>query len=215
MSFILDALRKSDQQRQRGVAPTLRPAPAMAVAPKQPAYLLYGAFAAVLLGAGIAIGWLRPWQPEQTAAQQAVAAKPLDSSPREAVPAARSVPAPAPMNRVMPEGTDTVARSAVPVAPKTAPQEPKPAPEPSVDAGSREQRVMTMAELPAPIRDQIPKISISFHAYSAKPADRLVGINDRMLREGDSLEPEFRLEQITPDGMILNYKGTRLRHGVR
>jgi hypothetical protein len=62
MSYILDALRKSDQQRRRGAAPTLPLGQATAVAPKQPALLIYGLLAAVLLGAGMAIGWLRPWQ---------------------------------------------------------------------------------------------------------------------------------------------------------
>lgn len=235
MSYILDALRKSDQQRQRGAAPTLRTAPVTAVAPKQPAFLLVGLFAAVLLGAGIAIGWLRPWQPEQPPAPQAVAAKPLDSSPRQAapvppgitrepvpelrpqesVPAAQSAPAPAPMNRVLPAGANAMTRSRAPIAARTAPEEATPAPEESVDTGRREQKVMTMAELPVPMQEQIPKMSISVHAYSAKTADRLVGINGRLLREGDYPAPDLRLEQITPDGMILSYKGYRFRHGVR
>lgn len=233
MSYILDALRKSDQQRKRGAVPTLRTAPMTAVAPKQPAFLLYGLFAAVLLGAGIAIGWLRPWQPEQLPAPQAVAAKPLDSSPRQAAPVApgithepvpelrpqQSVPAaqsaPAPMNRVMPAGANAITRSTAPIAAKTAPEEATPAPEESVDTGRREQKVMTMAELPVPMRDQIPKMSIYLHVYSPKPADRLVGIDDRVLREGDYPAPDLRLEQITPDGMILSYKGYRFHHGVR
>ena len=69
MSYILDALRKSDQQRQRqrGAAPTLHAGQATAAAPKQPAFLAYGLLAAALLGAGVAIGWLRPWQAEQVA----------------------------------------------------------------------------------------------------------------------------------------------------
>jgi general secretion pathway protein B len=207
MSYILDALRKSDQQRQRGAAPTLRTAPVTAVAPKQPAFLLVGLFAAVLLGAGIAIGWLRPWQPEQPPAPQAVAAKPLDSSPRQA--------APVPMPRVMPAGANAMTRSTAPIAAKAAPEGATPAPEESVDTGRREQEVTTMAELPVPMQDQIPKMSISVHAYSARPADRLVGINGRLLREGDYPAPDLRLEQITPDGMILSYKGYRFRHGIR
>lgn len=224
MSYILDALRKSDQQRQRGAAPTLRRAPVTAVAPKQPAFLLYGLFAAVLLGAGIAIGWLRPWQLEQPPAPQVVAAKPLDSSPRQATPVPElrpqeSVPAaqsaPIPTNRVMPAGANAMPRSTAPIAAKTAPEKATPAPEESVDTGRREQEVMTMAELPAPMQDQIPKMSISVHAYSARPADRLVSINGRVLREGDYPAPDLRLEQITPDGMIFSFKGYRFRHGVR
>ena len=62
MSYILDALRKSDQLRRRGAAPTLLLGQAVAAAPKRPAPLAYGLLALVLLGAGMAIGWLHPWQ---------------------------------------------------------------------------------------------------------------------------------------------------------
>ena len=76
MSYILEALKKSDQQRQRGATPTLPTAPVAIAAPKQPVFLYYGLLAAVLLAAGIMIGWLRPWQAEQpTAASEPLAAK--------------------------------------------------------------------------------------------------------------------------------------------
>ena len=74
---------------------------------------------------------------------------------------------------------------------------------------------MTMAELPLSIQQEIPKMMITVHAYSRATQERLLGINDRMLREGDYLAPGLLLEQITPDGMIMNYKGYRFRHGVR
>ncbi len=62
MSYILDALRKSDQLRRRGAAPTLLLGQTVAAAPKRPAPLAYGLLALVLLGTGMAIGWLHPWQ---------------------------------------------------------------------------------------------------------------------------------------------------------
>jgi general secretion pathway protein B len=74
---------------------------------------------------------------------------------------------------------------------------------------------MTFAELPLSIQQDIPKLSILFHVYSGNPGGRLVGINDRMLREGDSVAPGLVLEQITPDGMILAYKGYRFLRGSR
>ena len=58
-------------------------------------------------------------------------------------------------------------------------------------------------------------MTISFHAYSANPRDRLVGINNRMLREGDDVAPGLKLEQITPEGMLLGYKGYSFRRGVK
>ena len=106
MSYILDALRKSDQQRQRGAAPTLLAAQATTVAHKQPAFLAYGLLAAVLVGASMVIGWLRPWQPEQAAPGRAepVAAKPLASTPRQPAPApSEMAPQPKPKRKPKPE----------------------------------------------------------------------------------------------------------------
>src|ERR1035437_10685413 len=106
MSYILDALRKSDQQRQRGAAPTLLLGQAAAVAPKQPALLSYGLLALVLLGAGIAIGWLRPWQPEPASpAPVAIAAKPPEPGQSQA-PAVRPDMAPKPEPELHAQNSD-------------------------------------------------------------------------------------------------------------
>lgn len=72
-----------------------------------------------------------------------------------------------------------------------------------------------MAELPLSVQQEMPKMSISALAYSSQPKDRLVSINDHVLREGMAVAPGLTLEQITPDGMILSYKGYRFRRGVR
>ena len=240
MSYILDALRKSDQQRRRGAAPTLLAGQAMAVAPKQPAFLAYGLPAAVLVGMGIVIGWLRPWQPEQAAPGRAelVAAKPLESTRRQpasapsemapqprpeqrlqnATPPAQAAPALVPTKPQLParakpetDGTPREADAAVPR--KTA------APEQPVGAAAadaaRAQTVASMADLPLSVQQELPAMTISFHVYSGDSEKRLVSINNRMLREGEHVVPGLKLEQITPDGMILGYKGYSFRRGVK
>jgi len=78
-----------------------------------------------------------------------------------------------------------------------------------------EQQVMALSELPASIRREIPSMSMALHGYASNPNDRLVMINDKMLRQGDSLMPGIRLEQITPDGVIISYKNYRFHRGVR
>ena len=81
MSFILDALRKSDQQRQRNVTPTLMTAQTPAAEPRQPALWGYGLLAGVLIGAGILIGWMHQWQAEPAAPlMQPTFIRPLDSN---------------------------------------------------------------------------------------------------------------------------------------
>ena len=241
MSYILDALRKSDQQRRRGAAPTLLVGQAMAVAPKRPAFLAYGMLVAVLIAAGVVIGWLRPWQPEQAAPSGAelVAAKPLASTPRQLAPAPSEM---APQPKPEPQVQDAKPPAqASPVLVPTKPQRPareKPktdgapleadaamagnaeAPAPGQPGGSaaadaaRLQTVNSMAELPLSVQQELPAMAISVHAYSGNPRNRLVGINNRILREGEYVVPGLKLEQVTPDGMIFGYKGYSFRRGL-
>ncbi len=250
MSYILDALRKSDQQRLRGAAPTLLMGQSTAVAPKQPAYWFYGLLALVLLGAGMMIGWLRPWQAEQSAPATAkvAAAKSPEAGMPQSVTALTEV-APAPEARV--QGAAPAAPAAAPVTAPTPVQVPVPAPlksQPPASATAQvqgkpqdavaavsgkvaavpqqlpgisaadstpAQNVLPLADLPLALQQELPPMTITVHAYSGRPGDRMVGINNRMLREGDNVAPGLKLEQITPEGMVFGYKGYSFRRGVK
>jgi general secretion pathway protein B len=223
MSYILDALRKSDQQRRRGAAPTLLTLQPSAVVRKRPAYLKYGLLAVVLIGAGVVIGWLRPWQTEQVPSRnsESVAAKPIELKPiestaRQPAPAQSAIPAqptpelPAPA-KPQTDGPPPEANAPVPGR-AAAP------PERRVNIAAADaagETVIAMEQLPLPIRQELPKMIVTVHAYSATPAKRLIGIGSRILREGDYVVPGMQLEEITPDGMILSYRGYRFRRGVK
>lgn len=245
MSYILDALKKSDQQRKRGAVPTLPPAlPAAAAISKRSTFLFYGLFGTILIAIGITIGGLRPWQSPVTAP---LTANPLESSQRRP----QSLPIVAAM--VEPERPRSEPTSAAPVAPPpssaSVPRTKVPAsvPEPRrkmpeservamrgatpapvagkfvaaaivkpdghsgeiVPDGTAEQKLMASSDLPLSIQQELPHMSVGVHAYSTKPRDRLVSINNRLLREGNYLVPELKLEKITPDGMIFTYRGYR------
>ena len=235
MSYILDALRKSDQQRQRGATPTLLTAQVMAAEPRRPENWIYGLIAAVLVGAGIVIGWLHPWQSEPPApeganvAREVIAAKSRESNPRPTAPAPVTA-APEPVSkdrnrnqardRPAPSISNAETRGMPPNAVTTAPEvAPTAVPEKPVTAGladsASEQRAMTMGELPLAIRQELPSMQISLHLYSTRPWNSFVSINNQMLQEGAYPAPGLRLEQITPDGMIFSYKGYRFRRGVQ
>jgi general secretion pathway protein B len=49
------------------------------------------------------------------------------------------------------------------------------------------------------------------HTYSAIAGDRLIIINNGIKREGDAVGPGLKLEEITWDGVILNYRGLRFQ----
>ena len=269
MSYILDALRKSEQQRQRGVAPSLLAVPTAFEADPQPVFLKYGLIAAALIGAGVAIGWVQPWQQAQRLSATEPAAAPLER-PRLSPPAPLPVlpettgksgqeapvqtprlavePAPAAEVAVMKPDlhlhASFPAQTASPPAqtkkrpPKNSAALPKqtPAPARGITAASaqpkavapvgeksagaapadaaHEQRVISMAELPQAIQQEIPAMSIPLHTYSNTPRERIVGINDRLLQEGDYLAPGLKLEQIAPDGVVFSYKNYLFRRGL-
>lgn len=241
MSYILDALRKSDQLRRRSGAPTLLLGQAEAATAKQPALFLYALIALVLLGAGVAIGWLRPWQQVPPAAAPAAQAGILPA-PQQQQDAKHSLPsapaAPAPVIAAAPEPAPPPAPAHAPVQAQGAAnlKTVKPATPPKALASGANKaealvqdqfargdgaaaskplaEVLAMAELPLAIQQELPSMSISVHAYSSKARERLVGINGRLLHEGENAAPGLKLEQITPDGMILSYKGYTFRRGV-
>ena len=230
MSYILDALRKSDQQRQRGAAPTLLAGQVTAIAARQSLPLGYAVFAVALVVAGIFIGWLRPWQSEPaTRAVQSVIATPAETGARQAasLPAAsaptQSVEPPLPKMPPLaqpapaPVAIRAEVRARAETEPRSAPQSSSGSgPPPSSAAlAAPAPVVISLTELPLAIQQELPPISVSVHAYSGKPKDRLVGINNQLLHQGDSLAPGLTLEQITPDGMVFSYKGYTFRRGVQ
>lgn len=241
MSYILEALKKSDQQRQRGATPTLQVAQVTVAAPKRPMFIYYGLLAAVLLGAGIIIGWLRPWQPEQPPfGTEPIAAKSPISISQQAAPApltappempgktAQEFPAPnltragqpVPEAGAMKPNNPALVNSgtpsaAAPIPDKTMPDKFISGRSASLADVAQEQKAIPMDELPLQIQREIPAMTVQLHAYSSVPSERLVSINSIRLREGGSLMLGLRLEQITPDGMIFSYKGYRFQHGIR
>ncbi|CAG4883524.1 conserved protein of unknown function [Georgfuchsia toluolica] len=232
MSYILDALKKSDQQRRRGVAPTLLAPQLTAAVSERRLSKFHVLLAVLLITAGIVIGALRPWQGEQPASIPASAMVVQAARPPVAMTLPESNPPPSPASvqaqsplhseQEIPAQKPATATLPAPVAqppnPIAVSVPPSAAGKPEVSAAAattQEQTVMTMAELPLSIQQEIPKMTITVHAYSRTSKERLLGINDRMLREGDYLIPGLMLEQITPEGMIMNYKGYRFRHGVR
>lgn len=72
-----------------------------------------------------------------------------------------------------------------------------------------------MNELPASVRQELPAMQVLLHLYSPAVKKRFVTINNQTLQEGEPVAPGLVLEQITPDGMVLSYKGYRFRRGVQ
>jgi general secretion pathway protein B len=253
MSYILDALRKSEQQRQHGAAPSLLAVQAAYDADTRPPFLIYGLIATFLIVAGVAIGWSRPWQHElSTSAKDSSAARLFEPDQRRSQPApsvfsdagkrsgqeqsvrvpvvsahtagARKAPSVAEV-RVQPRGQGSGTPDAIsaerakarvmaaPVSTNSTLLQQHAAD--NVPASvPQERKLVAMGELPPAIRQEIPEISIQGHVYSSEPKDRIVGINERLLKEGEYLAPGLRLEQITPEGLVFSYKNYLFRRDL-
>lgn len=85
-------------------------------------------------------------------------------------------------------------------------------PEPTTDSvPEAENKVYNLNELPLSIRQSLPNFFISFFVYSDDTSSRMVKINGEMMQEDEYLTDNLRLEEITPDGVILKYQNYRFR----
>jgi general secretion pathway protein B len=215
MSYILDALKKSDQQRQLGATPTLQAAQVTVAAPKRHLFIYYGLLAVVLLGAGILIGWLRPWQTEQPVrVMEPVAAIPPISNSQQAASAPLATP-PVMSGAMKPGDNPALVNTVTTGVAAPVPEKTKQEKSGNIDEDALKQNAVPFDELPVQIQREIPEITVQLHAYSSKPGESLVYINAKRMREGESVKPGLMLEQITPDGMVFTYKGYRFKRGIR
>jgi general secretion pathway protein B len=58
-------------------------------------------------------------------------------------------------------------------------------------------------------RAGLPEMRLELHVYSTKPQERFVFINGRKYKEGDSTQEGATVDEVTPDGVILNAHGNR------
>lgn len=202
MSYILDALKRADAERERGLVPGLHSQSAAALpqgtpAARRPALrpVLWIALAALLVVAAAAGWWLT---------RQRGAAAPATPTP---APAAAS---PAPV-------VQAPAPPVPPTLPILAPPPPAPpaaaAPAAPAAAAPGSARVRSLNELPPEVRAQLPQVGISGGTYSSNPEHRMLIANGKVVHEGEEIAPGLRLESIAPGKAILNHQGTRYSVG--
>lgn len=70
-----------------------------------------------------------------------------------------------------------------------------------------QRKPLHIMQLPLSVQEKLPEFHISAHVYFAKkPASRLASINGKIVREGHSLVPDLKVEEITSDGVIFSYQ---------
>jgi hypothetical protein len=245
VSYILDALTKAAQQRDRQVPVVQRllsPAPRPRAPWRHTSGRLLAALAvnAVLLAA-VLIWWLRP-------ASVSTPAEPIAATPE---PAAASAPPPAPpaatarplvkleplpsaaskIEKPVPptpepraetpvappkpgESLATASQAVAPpapaspvaVAPPPAPPRPRSG-TPTIQATTPPPTASTAARAPVP--PEAAGLKLEALIYAEAPAERMVFINGRRYREGDSIDGRLKVEEIREDSVDLSDQGRR------
>jgi len=219
MSYILEALKKAQAERQLGSAPTLH-APALHGTDRKAAG---GALTRPLVLAALAMGVaivvllvlvLRPTQQQQPAgAPPAAVAVAAPAAP--AIPVAPAAPAQtgaAPLAAALPPPVATVTPEPRPQP--VAEQAPAPAPaadKPAKAAAAPEEPVQNLRDLPEPIQRSIPHVTVGGYIYSKNPADRLLLIDKILRHEGEEVAPGLMLEKLQPREAVFSFKGYRYR----
>ena len=230
MSFILDALRKSEHERQRSAVPALSQVPLATPQAQMPRWALavigvLGAAVVVLVGA-----WIYSTRgPAELAASPPPTVErsvqlPAQPPPRSAVPQ-QAAPARAPA------GESTLSAAA---ASSTAPSSegsaftasegssapsssdsnlaiasPSFTPPPRLTNLPDDSIALPSIAMLAAEGVAVPPLRLELHAFSAQPKDRFVFINGRKYKEGDRLAEGPMLVEIASTGAVLTHAGRR------
>jgi general secretion pathway protein B len=60
-------------------------------------------------------------------------------------------------------------------------------------------------------RGSLPALHLDLHVYATQAQQRFIFVNSRKYREGDTLAEGPVVEQITADGAVLNFRGSRFK----
>lgn len=239
MSYILDALRRADAERERGRVPGLHTQlpPSRAAdgagrsgAPRPP-WRRWGVAAIGLMAlVGAGVWWTRgdapaeggvapapaPATPPVAAAPPTAAAEPRPTepgAPRAAAPVqpilAPAPPPPATPPAPRPPANGTAAASSPNPGPAAAP--PVAAAPAAKATGPADDALPRVADLAPPARSALPTLQVSGATYASNPALRMLIVDGKVLQEGQDIAPGLKLETIGPRAAVINHQGQRLR----
>jgi general secretion pathway protein B len=220
MSFILDALKKSEIERQRQSVPGLMDT---RMIPRRNRLPVWAAALAVLLGMNLLVLTFFLTRKSASAAHATKAA--------DAAPAPASV-APPETQHFSPLDAAPVYAPEIPVAPGESPAPLRPPiarklstdglgmaavhpahhPDPLLtdgDAKADQELLPSISEINLTGAQALPELHLDVHVYATKAAERFVYINMRKYHEGATLQEGPTVERIRRDGVVLSYRGLR------
>ncbi|TXG01345.1 general secretion pathway protein GspB [Massilia arenae] len=231
MSYILEALKKAQAERQLGNAPTIHAPPPMYAAPDRAQggnrrNLVIGLGLGVLVAAGVLL-WVRHGGEQPVRLATAPVNVPAPAPTAAVVPPVAPAPAPAPTPAPAPAPREAALVAAKPASAPAKVAAPAPLPvrvaeapvsappvAPAPVAAAQpagEENLRTLQQLPEAVRREIPQVSVGGYIYSPTPGESLLLVDKMLRREGEEVAPGLVLERLMPKAAVMNYRGTRYR----
>jgi general secretion pathway protein B len=238
MSYILDALRKSEAERRQGKAPDLGQPVQMVYRPKRkPVSAVVWVALALLVNAGV-LAWL--FWPERNATVVTAPEAPAVANERPEPRPVEPAPMPEPVAQAdiadpvresggqdLSEARDTGAvddararEADVKPQPWEAPvvivprrSEVEPLPQSALTEQVPQGRVPHLVELPLSFQKSVPDLTFNSHIFASDPSASRVMINGHYLKPGDGFG-SLAVERITEDGVVLSKNGQFFRVGT-
>jgi len=223
MSYILDALKKSDHERKQGSVPSLQtvhiPMSAGSGSSRWPYFII----AFLMLSLAFVVGMLRPWEVStETARNNAV--KEIDVTENVINPVLYTKEE---LTALKPQGQQIQSLPEVPAVIQQdesvqieVPQIVKTA-EPLVEFVEAEKMPVLeinslphLYDMPPLVRQAIPDMSFAGHVYSSEARQRSVIVNGHSMSEGEIIIEGLKVEQIIHNGVVFNYQGQLFRMDI-
>lgn len=212
MSYILDALKKSEKMRQQGDVPDLQTVHMSVLDEEKSNRGLYFIIMFLLVSIAFLIGVYQPWRAaEQPTKKMASEAEPVAAAKQKIITE----------NKIQledkPKPIKTEAVDAKPLAEPVIESVPlKSVPPKSEQAISQQaiREVPRLSELSPIVQQAIPNMIFAGHVYSSSAAQRSIIINGYPMSEGDVVVDGLSVKQITRDGVIFDYQGQLFREEI-
>ncbi len=194
MSFILDALKKSETERQQQNTPGIASIPHRGK-DQAPSKWLWLALGLLVINLAVVAG-IFLWPEPQTEETVSIAVEPQNESASfsDMVSEAKRV------QPVVPETEAVVSTEQAPAQPVNAPSINRPTP------GSVSHSFETFNDLRAKGEITLPDLHLDVHVFAGTPADRFVFVNTVKYKENAVLSEGPRVVEITPEGVLLEHQ---------
>ncbi len=239
MSYILDSLRKADQERNIGDVPDLETPHWSRRRAGLTRYWLWAAIGLLLIN-GVLLAFLfnrddgSESVPVQAQGKPGMRSHVPDSAPQHEVLAKPVPQKPVPLKPLVRPERKPIARPRVP-APAVAERKPASVAVPrtaTADSGNvttaavsrapltqhtepvqrSEPEIPELNELSLEFRSSFDPPRLDVHVYADDPSRRFILVDLKRFVEGDTLDSGAKLEKIQPESIQLYYQGTRFRY---